>query len=539
MENKFFKNLKIHRKIAFGYGFTILMVIIAGITSVFTVLTLVTLDRKISQNYLPSVESLKILENTVVTSSKYIENWIYLPSVEDKSKLRTLQEKEYFNQKSIFNEHLDAWENASETKNGLDLLNNIDILIENQLRIMNLLIIDDDYINDKKVEEAIRIFESSIVPNRKKIISQIEYLLRLKNKQLQKAKLEKESIANFLIYMMSIISLFTVLVGIYASYITTRSIVTPIKSLKENILELSKGNTNITSITTNDEIGEMANALQILTNNLKNVRDFANEVGKGNFETTISVFNNEGELGTALAEMRKGLQNVATEDKQRNWINQNLAKAGEILRNVNIDSSEFYFNILKFIVKALDANQGGLYIAKDDYESGKTYLNLEACFAYDRKKHIQHTIEINRKSYESDGLIGQVFLEKDTYILTDIPENYLKITSGLGQSTPKFVIIVPVKIHEDVFGILEIASFIHLPTFQIEYLEKISESIASTIFNMRASEQTSLLLSQSQAQAEQMRATEEELRQNLEELHATQEQILLHNKIVIPHENQF
>lgn len=530
MRNAFFKNFKISHKIAFGYGFTILMVVVAGITSVSTVLRLVNLDHKISESYLPSVETLKVLENTIITSSKYTENWIYLPSVEDKAKLKAIQEKDYFNIKLKFNEQLDLWENANEIKNGLDLLNNIDILVENQLRIMNLLIIDDDYVNDKKVEEAIKILETQVIVYRKKTTAEIDYLLRLKNKQLQKAKLEKESMASFLIYMMVMISIFTVLVGIYASILTTKSIVLPIKLLKENILELSKGNTTISPILANDEIGEMANALFILTNNLKNVRDFAKEVGKGNFETTISVFNNEGELGTSLAEMRKGLQNVAFEDKKRNWVNQNLAKASEILRNVNISSNELYFNILKFIIKALDANQGGFYIAKDDEETGKTTLHLEACFAYERKKYVDHSIEVNKKSYESDGLIGQVFLEKDTYILTDIPENYLKITSGLGESTPKFVVIVPIKIHDDIYGILEIASFNHIPQYQIEYLEKISESIASTISNMHTTERTAILLSQSQLQAEQMRATEEELRQNLEELHATQEQIIRQSK---------
>ncbi|TAF72738.1 MAG: HAMP domain-containing protein [Bacteroidetes bacterium] len=530
MRNAFFKNFKISHKIAFGYGFTILMVVVAGITSVSTVLRLVNLDHKISESYLPSVETLKVLENTIITSSKYTENWIYLPSVEDKAKLKAIQEKDYFNIKLKFNEQLDLWENANEIKNGLDLLNNIDILVENQLRIMNLLIIDDDYVNDKKVEEAIKILETQVIVYRKKTTAEIDYLLRLKNKQLQKAKLEKESMASFLIYMMVMISIFTVLVGIYASILTTKSIVLPIKLLKENILELSKGNTTISPILANDEIGEMANALFILTNNLKNVRDFAKEVGKGNFETTISVFNNEGELGTSLAEMRKGLQNVAFEDKKRNWVNQNLAKASEILRNVNISSNELYFNILKFIIKALDANQGGFYIAKDNEETGKTTLHLEACFAYERKKYVDHSIEVNKKSYESDGLIGQVFLEKDTYILTDIPENYLKITSGLGESTPKFVVIVPIKIHDDIYGILEIASFNHIPQYQIEYLEKISESIASTISNMHTTERTAILLSQSQLQAEQMRATEEELRQNLEELHATQEQIIRQSK---------
>lgn len=530
MRNAFFKNLKISHKIAFGYGFTILMVVVAGVTSVYTILNLVNLDHKISESYSPSVETLKVLENTIITSSKYTENWIYLPSVEDKAKLKAIQEKDYFNIKLKFNEQLELWENTNEVRNGLDLLNNIDILIENQLRIMNMLIIDDDYINDKKVEEAIKILETQVIVYRKKTTAEIDYLLRLKNKQLQKAKLEKESMASFLIYMMVIISTFTVFVGIYASILTTKSIVMPIKLLKENILELSKGNTTISPILANDEIGEMANALTILTNNLKNVRDFAREVGRGNFETTISVFNNEGELGTSLAEMRKGLQNVAIEDKKRNWVNQNLAKASEILRNVNISSNELYFNILKFIIKALNANQGGFYIAKDDEETGKTTLYLEACFAYERKKYVDHSIEVNKKSYESDGLIGQVFLEKDTYILTDIPENYLKITSGLGESTPKFVLIVPIKIHDEIYGILEIASFNHIPQYQIEYLEKISESIASTIFNMHTTERTSVLLSQSQLQTEQMKATEEELRQNLEELHATQEQILRQSK---------
>jgi methyl-accepting chemotaxis protein len=95
----------------------------------------------------------------------------------------------------------------------------------------------------------------------------------------------------------------------------------------------------------------------------------------------------------------------------------------------------------------------------------------------------------------------------------------------LGVSNPRFILVVPLKREETILGVMEIASFTVLEDYQIKFVEKLAESIASSIYNISINNRTSVLLEQSQMQAEEMRAQEEEMRQNMEELQATQEEM--------------
>jgi PAS domain S-box-containing protein len=129
-------------------------------------------------------------------------------------------------------------------------------------------------------------------------------------------------------------------------------------------------------------------------------------------------------------------------------------------------------------------------------------------------------------------MVGQCFLEGETTYLTNIPSEYVHITSGLGETNPTTLLVVPLKINEEIVGVLELASIKPMEQHQIDFIERLAETVASSINSVKINESTRILLEQSQQQAEEMRAQEEEMRQNMEELQATQEQIHRKNEEV-------
>ena len=122
-------------------------------------------------------------------------------------------------------------------------------------------------------------------------------------------------------------------------------------------------------------------------------------------------------------------------------------------------------------------------------------------------------------------MVGQAWEENDTLLITEVPANFVRITSGLGDANPNCFLIVPLTVNDVTYGVVEIASFKKFETHQIEFVKKLAESIAATLSTTKINERTKYLLEQSQMQTEQMRAQEEEMRQNMEEMQATAEEL--------------
>lgn len=219
----------------------------------------------------------------------------------------------------------------------------------------------------------------------------------------------------------------------------------------------------------------------------------------------------EQELKANLHQLRATQQ----EELQRQWVSEGLTRMNNLLRD-HTDRQTMCDRVLSEIVHSVKANQGGLFLA--DQENGQTILTLQSCYAYERKKYLNKRIPVG------EGLLGQVYLERDHIYLTNLPENYVNITSGLGKTLPRSLLIMPLIVNEEVEGVLEIASFQPLDPHQIGFIRTVSESIAATVRSTRINEQTKILLEASQQQSEEVRAQEEELRQNMEEMQATQEQ---------------
>lgn len=273
-----------------------------------------------------------------------------------------------------------------------------------------------------------------------------------------------------------------------------------------------------------DSSRDLNQAIKQELDKTKRVYHFVEKLKSGKTDATYKVQGEDDVLGNAVLSLRDELQKTKQEeekrrkeDQQRHWVSEGLAKFGEILRHDTDNLEELSYKLISNLVQYIEANQGAFFIINDE-DQGDKHLEMTACYAYERRKFPDKRVEIG------EGLLGNVVLEKERVYMTEVPEEYVNITSGLGKATPKCLLILPLKVNEEVHGALEIASFHELEDYVIEFAEKVAESIASTISNVKINTQTSKLLEESRKQAEELASKEEQMRQNMEELKATQEE---------------
>ncbi|MEP2773919.1 MAG: PAS domain-containing protein [Fulvivirga sp.] len=258
----------------------------------------------------------------------------------------------------------------------------------------------------------------------------------------------------------------------------------------------------------------MEEQLKLMDTNI----NFANSISHGNLNAEYAA-ESADKLGESLMNMRDSLVEASDREAKEKFVNVGLASIGEILRNNNDNLTELCDQVIGKLVNYMNANQGGIFIIHKNENTDEQYLELKACRAYERKKFLEKRIEIGQ------GLVGQAAIERQTIHMKEFPEDYINITSGLGLANPNSLIIVPLKSNEEIVGVIEMASFEDFSETDVEFLEKVGESIASTVISAQTNQQTKELLEQSKQMTEEMQAQEEEMRQNMEEMQATQEEM--------------
>ena len=328
---------------------------------------------------------------------------------------------------------------------------------------------------------------------------------------------ERVSYLNMVLLLFALINTLCIILVLYGCYLY---IFKPLEELGNVSDQLESGNLHVRyHYKSNNEIGIITSCLNSLAGNLEQSRDFIKEIAQGNLDKQLiasdEALKNDG-IENALLQMRDQMQQRAAEDEQRKWTNEGLSKFVNILRNNN-DLKQLCDAMISNLVDYTNSNQAGVYLLTDEETNPR--LELISLYAYDTQK-------FDKKYYRiSEGLVGQTFAEGKTTYLLEVPQDYIRITSGLGDTTPNNILLVPL-ISEDVnYGVLEIASFQVLEEYQIQFVERLMESFASTIASVKVNQKTKVLLEESQQLTEQMQAQEEEMRQNMEELTATQEEM--------------
>ena len=524
--------LKIAAKIGIGFGImTIAVVINALMTS-----SALEKSRKVNENttniYSPSLAFINDLYSKISDSRMLIKSWVFiekLSNTPDKLKLKALHEESYNEvMDTLKNYYSKLWENPDHKT----MLFNIDSAIVDTLFPMHQYIMDQ--LNSfESYDDAFVWFEvttmaeegGDVMTTTQRILDKISVLSSELEDIVNKGRTDMVRTFKDFKTRIILMGLALVIAAVIIGILTIGSLVRPINHTKNILLSMSKGILPKEKLSEgSDEIGQMAKALNFLVQGLKDIFNFSLEIGKGNFDSEFKPLSEDDVLGNSLLEMRDELKKASeeeekrkVEDNQRHWASQGIAMFSDILRQDKDNLEELSYNIISNMVKYTNSNQGGMFILNDN-DKDHVFLQMTACYAYDRKKFLKKEIQIG------EGLVGRCYQEKEKIHLTEIPNDYIKITSGLGDDNPKSLLLMPLVYNDVTYGIIEIASFNEYMQHEIEFMERISESIAATISSVKSNIQTAELLERSQQQAEEMSSQEEEMRQNMEELRATQEQ---------------
>ena len=479
----------------------------------------------------PSVENLKELRSLANSSMRLITSYVYFQSESQndaaKNSLHKLKNKTYPTVKDKLISLSEGWQNDEET--AFEILNNTFTAMDSMYSIEQRIV---SSLKDKSaVEKNLLVQEAGFQTQMRTLNDLFEQIARDLEVLIESKKVEGNQTQDMLnassVTLRNdtiFISIIAIILGFSLAFYLAQTIISRIKVVKDNIKKLSEGilprfekYKDEDEISRVDEIGEMEVALQTLIVGLKDTSEFAKEIGQGKYQSEFVPLSDQDILGNSLLKMRNNLRETEDSAKERRWKNEGTMLVSDILRNSNRSFEAITDELITTLVKYLEANQGGFFLKE---RQGKhEYLKLMAYYAWDKKRFLESTIQIG------EGLTGQAWQEGQTMHLTDVPKEYVAVTSGLGKANPRSVLIVPMLLNKEVYGMIEIASFKKFESYQIEFLETIGETVAATLSILQSNITGQRLLEESEQMTQQLRAQEEEMRQNMEELQATQEEM--------------
>lgn len=277
-----------------------------------------------------------------------------------------------------------------------------------------------------------------------------------------------------------------------------------------------------------------------ISNPLRQIAKVANQVGAGDFSADIPLMRRQDEIGTlnnAFHQMVINLREITRRNNEQSWLKSNLAELTQLLQG-HRDLTTVSRLILSELAPRVRAQQGAFYLL--DREVDPPLLKLLGSYAYQERKQLSNQFHLG------ESLVGQCALEKQRILLTHVPGDYIRISSGLGETTPLNIVVLPVLFEQQVSAVIELASLQQFSDLHLTFLDQITQSIGVVLSTIAADTRTAQLLQQSQtlteelqvrqtelelgnrrleAQAEELRNSEALLKEQQEELQQTNEEL--------------
>jgi CheY-like chemotaxis protein/signal transduction histidine kinase/HAMP domain-containing protein len=243
-----------------------------------------------------------------------------------------------------------------------------------------------------------------------------------------------------------------------------------------------------------------------LTTQVRAIAEVATAVTKGDLTRSITV-EAQGEVAAlkdTINEMIRNLKDTTQKNTEQDWLKTNLAKFTRMLQGQR-DLTTVTKLILSELAPVVSAQHGGFYMREE--ADGTPVFKLNSTYAYRERKGLRNQFRIG------DGLIGECAFEKERILVTEVPGDYIRISSGLGEATPFNIVVLPVLFEGQVKAVVELASFNRFKDIHLTLLDQLSETIGIVLNTMEANMRTEGLLKQSQSLAQELQSQQEELRE--------------------------
>src|SRR2546426_392128 len=240
-----------------------------------------------------------------------------------------------------------------------------------------------------------------------------------------------------------------------------------------------------------------------LTMQVRSIAEVSTAVTKGDLTRSISV-EVQGELAALkdnINEMILNLKETTRKNTEQDWLKTNVARFTRMVQGQR-DLLAVSKLVLSELAPLVEAQQGIFYIMTELPEQ-EIRLKLLASYAFKERRHLATEYKLG------EGLVGQCALEQERILLTDVPPDYIKITSGLGEAKPLSIVVLPVLFEGQIKAVVELASFHRFSDIHLAFLDQLTESIGIVLNTITATMRTEELLKQSQALAEELQSRQE------------------------------
>jgi HAMP domain-containing protein/CheY-like chemotaxis protein/GAF domain-containing protein len=267
-----------------------------------------------------------------------------------------------------------------------------------------------------------------------------------------------------------------------------------------------------------DNVNQLAGTL---TTQLRAISEVSQAVTQGDLTRSIAV-EAEGEvaeLKDTINQMIENLAETTRKNSEQDWLNSNMARFTGMLQGER-DLETVSRLIMSELTPLVGDQHGAFFLMESpDGEGDDFQLRLLSTYGYKQRKNVPNKFKIG------EALVGQAALEQKSILVTQAPEDYVRISSGLGEGLPINLIVLPVLFEDQVLAVIELASFQRFANVQQAFLEQLSESIGVVLNTIGANMRTEELLSQSQGLTQELQSQSEELQAQQEELQQTNKEL--------------